>query len=192
MISATRARICKLFNERRNRFPAWRAGTKTLFDVPAPPGYKRWRNRFLERFLRIDSLESIPGLLKRLQIMAQTVKYPFFCGRVGGRRKFYFKHADFYAKNSCKQRARTYNRVSFCAVVFDFQVVQTIHKVLTYVEYRNVSGVFQNIDPSPPSPPSECVLPPHQRRGIQTRRAVRGVGGQYFGRRQTLDWPLTV
>jgi hypothetical protein len=28
-----------------------------------------------------------------------------------------------------------------------------------------------------------CVLPPHQR---------RGGGGQYFGRLQTLDWPLTV
>jgi hypothetical protein len=27
---------------------------------------------------------------------------------------------------------------------------------------------------------------------VQTRRAVGGVGGQYFGRRQTLDWPLTV
>jgi hypothetical protein len=40
--------------------------------------------------------------------------------------------------------------------------------------------VFQNIDPPPPSPLSECVLPPHQ-----TRRAVSGVGGQYFGRRQT-------
>ncbi len=24
------------------------------------------------------------------------------------------------------------------------------HKVLTYVEYRDVSGVFQNIDPPPP------------------------------------------
>jgi hypothetical protein len=30
-----------------------------------------------------------------------------------------------------------------------------------YVEYRAVSGVFQNIDP----PPSEGVLPPHHRRG---------------------------
>jgi hypothetical protein len=39
------------------------------------------------------------------------------------------------------------------------------HKVLTYVEYRAVSGVFQNIDPPTPSPPSECVLSPHQRRG---------------------------
>jgi hypothetical protein len=29
------ARICKTFKEPRNRFPAWRAGTTTLFDVPA-------------------------------------------------------------------------------------------------------------------------------------------------------------
>jgi hypothetical protein len=42
----------------------------------------------------------------------------------------------------------------------------TDHKVLTYVEYRAVSGVFQNIDPPP--------LPSHQRRGVHTRRAVGG------------------
>jgi hypothetical protein len=53
---------------------------------------------------------------------------------------------------------------------------QCSHKVLTYIEYRAVSDVFQNIDPPPPSPPSECVLPPHQRRGVHTRRAVRGWG----------------
>jgi hypothetical protein len=36
----------------------------------------------------------------------------------------------------------------------------------TYIECRAVSGVFRTIDPPPtPSPPSECVLPPHQRRG---------------------------
>jgi hypothetical protein len=29
------ARICKPFKEPRNRFPAWRAGTTTLFGVPA-------------------------------------------------------------------------------------------------------------------------------------------------------------
>ncbi len=29
------ARICKTFKEPRNRFPAWWAGTTTLFDVPA-------------------------------------------------------------------------------------------------------------------------------------------------------------
>ncbi len=32
------------------------------------------------------------------------------------------------------------------------------HKVITYIEYRAVPGVFRTIDP-PPSPPSECVLP---------------------------------
>jgi hypothetical protein len=51
------------------------------------------------------------------------------------------------------------------------------HKVLTYVENRAVSRVlFQNIDPPPPSPPSECVLPPHQRRVVHTRRAGGGWG----------------
>jgi hypothetical protein len=30
-----RARICRPFKEPRNRFPAWRAGTTTLFVVPA-------------------------------------------------------------------------------------------------------------------------------------------------------------
>jgi hypothetical protein len=51
------------------------------------------------------------------------------------------------------------------------------HKVLTFVEYRAVSAVFQNIDPPPPSPPSACVLPPHQRRGytLAGRRGGWGV-----------------
>jgi hypothetical protein len=56
-----RARICKPFNESKNRFPAWRAGTTTLFDVPVRQATKAGR---------IHSLESIPGLLKRLQIRA--------------------------------------------------------------------------------------------------------------------------
>jgi hypothetical protein len=29
--------------------------------------------------------------------------------------------------------------------------MHTIHKVITYVEYRAVAGVFQNIDPPPPT-----------------------------------------
>ncbi len=36
------------------------------------------------------------------------------------------------------------------------------------MEYRAVSGV------PPPSPPSECALPPHQRRGLHTRRGWGG------------------
>jgi hypothetical protein len=53
------------------------------------------------------------------------------------------------------------------------------HKVLTYIEYRAVSGVFRTIDPPTPSqsPPSECFLPPHQRQGgTHSPGAVRGWG----------------
>ncbi len=76
-------------------------------------------------------------------------------------------------------------------------------------EYRAVSCVFEHIDPSLPG---ECVLPPQQRQSffsrlpkywptplsarrvctpVHTRRAERGVG-QYFGRREKKDCPLTV
>ncbi len=39
------------------------------------------------------------------------------------------------------------------------------HKVLTYVEYKAVSGVFQNIDPPPPLHPASVSSP-------RTRRAL--------------------
>jgi hypothetical protein len=52
-------------------------------------------------------------------------------------------------------------------------------------------NIFQNIDPPPPSPPGECVRPAFVAGGGHTRGAERGVG-QYFGRRETKDWPLTV
>jgi hypothetical protein len=45
--------------------------------------------------------------------------------------------------------------------------------------------VFQNIDPPPPSPPGECVPPAFVTGGGHTRRVEKGVGGQYFGRRNT-------
>jgi hypothetical protein len=66
-----------------------------------------------------------------------------------------------------------------------------VHKVLTYTEYRAVSGVFKTIDPPPPLHPAS-VSSLRTKSGGGTLRAVRGAGGQYFGRRQTLDWPLTV
>jgi hypothetical protein len=58
----SRARICRPFEEPRNRFPAWRDGTATPFVVPA-------RQATLPG--EIDSSELIPGLHKRLQIRAQ-------------------------------------------------------------------------------------------------------------------------
>jgi hypothetical protein len=45
------SRICKPFKEPRSRFPAWRAGTTTLFHVPA---------RQATYAGGIDSLRSIP------------------------------------------------------------------------------------------------------------------------------------
>ncbi len=47
------ARICKPFKMPKNRFPAWRTGTTTLFVVPARQATLHWlaesipRNRFL-------------------------------------------------------------------------------------------------------------------------------------------------
>jgi hypothetical protein len=45
------------------------------------------------------------------------------------------------------------------------------YKVLTYIEYRAVSGVFRTFDPEPPL---------HQRGGGHTRRAVGGGEGSIF------------
>jgi hypothetical protein len=47
-----------------------------------------------------------------------------------------------------------------------------------------MSGVFQNID-HPPPPPGECVPPCLWCGGRTHSLGGVGVGGQYFGRRQT-------
>jgi hypothetical protein len=49
-----------------------------------------------------------------------------------------------------------------------------------------MSLVFQNIDPPSPYPPGECVPPPP---GGERDGAM---GGQYSGRREKEDCPLTV
>jgi len=77
-----------------------------------------------------------------------------------------------------------------CNLVF---LLRTVHyttgdgrALSTYIcRVKSCVCVFQNIDPPPPFPPSECVLPPQQKRGVHTRRAVSGVGGHCFGRRMT-------
>ncbi len=51
------------------------------------------------------------------------------------------------------------------------------HKVLTYVEYRAVSGVFPNIDPHPPLHPASLSSPRTKGGVVHTRRAVEGGGG---------------
>jgi hypothetical protein len=56
------------------------------------------------------------------------------------------------------------------------------HKVLTYVEW--CVWRLPKYRPPTPSPPSGCVLrtvlPPHQKRRVHTRRAVRWMGGSIF------------
>jgi hypothetical protein len=47
-----------------------------------------------------------------------------------------------------------------------------------------MSGVFQNIDPHPPTTRRVCT-PAFGAGGGHTRYVARGVGDQYFGRRQT-------
>jgi hypothetical protein len=65
------------------------------------------------------------------------------------------------------------------------RMIHLRHKVLTYVEYRAVSDVFQNIGPHPPLQPTSVSSPRTKGGGVHTRRAVTGMGGQYFGRRET-------
>ncbi len=49
-----------------------------------------------------------------------------------------------------------------------------------------MSGVFRTIDPPPPLPLASVSFPLNKGRGTHSP----GVGGQYFGRRQTLYWLL--
>jgi hypothetical protein len=60
-----RARIYKPFKKPRNRFPAWRICPTTSLDAPASQATQAGG---------IDFFESIPGLLKRLQIRPQESK----------------------------------------------------------------------------------------------------------------------
>ncbi len=100
--------------------------------------------------------------------------------RKGDGRSEFFKNICLFLSAS--------NFISF----YSNKRVDLKHKVLTYVEYRAVSGFFQNIDLLPPLHPASGSSPPQQRRGGTHSPGGEGVGGQYFLRRQTFDWPLTV
>ncbi len=65
----------------------------------------------------------------------------------------------------------------------------------TWREYRAVSGVFRTIDPPPPLPLASVSFPRTKGGGGGSQShspGGEGVEGQYLGRRQTLDWPLTI
>ncbi len=86
------------------------------------------------------------------------------------------------------------NRILFAVYMtlrFSFDVA-IVHKVLTYVGYRAVSGVFQNMDPPPLLHPASVSSPRTKGGGgIHTRRPVSvwGVNSLEDARH---FWPLTV
>jgi hypothetical protein len=55
-------------------------------------------------------------------------------------------------------------------------VYTVLRKILTYIEYRAVSGVFRTIGPSPPLHPASVSSPSTKGWEVHTRRAVRGWG----------------
>jgi hypothetical protein len=65
--------------------------------------------------------------------------------------------------------------------IFGSGFLQCKHKVLTYVEHRAVSGVFQNIDPC--THPLSIHAASVPKAGGTHSPGGEGVGGQYFGRR---------
>ncbi len=74
------------------------------------------------------------------------------------------------------------------------EMVTTWDKTTKYLHIYSTEqclASFELLTPHP-SPPSECVPPRTKGGGGTHSPGGEGVGGQYFGRRQTLDWPLTV
>ncbi len=98
--------ICKPLKEPRNQFPA---GTTTLFDVPV---------RQVTKAAVIDSLESIPGLLKRLQIRAQD--------------------------NAEREHSRSIY-ICFCSLIFKFQNNRLLNSKLQHLLDKSRNTVQQHV-----------------------------------------------
>jgi hypothetical protein len=68
--------------------------------------------------------------------------------------------------------------------------------VTEYIFYCKRAILFLSsskiLTPHPPLRPARVYTPAFVAGGGQTRRAERGMGGQYFGRREKQDCPLTV
>jgi hypothetical protein len=118
-------------------------------------------------------LESIFGLLKSLKIRAHD-GCDFGIGSIFIEKKSIGEH-----RHEAVGFILVYGYIS--ATFYTYP-----RKVLTYIEHRAVSGVFRTIDPPPPLQPASLSSPRTLAPGGE------GVGGQYFGRRQILDWPLAV
>jgi hypothetical protein len=84
------------------------------------------------------------------------------------------------AQHICETRVESPNQVPQSTYLY--RVQSSIWRLPNYL-----------LTPPPPlHPASVSSPPPHQRRGGTHSPGCEGVGGQYFGRRQTLIWPLRV
>ncbi len=93
--------------------------------------------------------------------------------RVGGARQPPFTLLPSRTLQSCSVRSSREGRLGDTFPVFHSSLYLYSHKVLTYVEYRPVSGVFPNIDPPPPLHPASVSSP----------RTKGGGGGYTLARR---------
>ncbi len=76
-------------------------------------------------------------------------------------------------------------------ILFDLQIYIKSTKYLHMKSTELCLASSKILTPQPLSTQGVCT-PRTKGGGLHTRREVREWGGQYFGRRQTLDWPLTV
>jgi hypothetical protein len=77
-------------------------------------------------------------------------------------------------------------------------LIALLHSSRKYLHIKSTeqclaSSELRTIDPPPPLPLASVSFPRTKGGGVRTHSpGGEGVGGKYFGRRQTLDWPLTV
>ncbi len=104
------------------------------------------------------------------------------------------------------ERGQGSTRVWFIRFILQYQAMSSlrdvshdgVHSVIDqpteYIFYCKRAILFPSsskiLTPHPPLRPASRSSPSNK--GVHTRRAERGMGGQYFGRREKQDCPLTV
>ncbi len=108
----------------------------------------------------------------------------------------HFRHTHFQVGKLKLKSANTHYKVKLSLCIQQIFICQKAYPQSTYI--CRVQGCVWRLPkhwpPTPLSTQRVCPTPaPKAGGGVNIRWAVRGVGGgQYFGRLQTLDWPLTV
>jgi hypothetical protein len=114
----TRARICKPFKEPRNRFRAWRAGNvRQSICRTGPPSYIGAGG--------IYSSESIPGLLKHLQIRALMESPPPITRTLRGKLLYFQQY-------STEMHFASEERILDLIFLFLIKTTSSLNHLITY------------------------------------------------------------